>query len=201
MGKSKGDVTMKWNANIKPIPTEYNGYLFRSRLEARWAVFFDKIGINYKYETEGYDLGGTYYLPDFWLPHSVEGLADDGWGFWIEIKPVPINDVDLEKVIKLSKHTKHNALIFQGNPWPNEYEITKISTMHFDPYLINTGLRFVKSDNGHVGLRNSNGFSSFPSTCCLMKDHEFLNTAFKIARQAQFEHGKQPTPSKLPSAR
>lgn len=25
---------------IKPIETKYDGYLFRSRLEARWAVFF-----------------------------------------------------------------------------------------------------------------------------------------------------------------
>lgn len=25
------------------IQTEYNGYLFRSRLEARWAVFFDAL--------------------------------------------------------------------------------------------------------------------------------------------------------------
>ncbi len=30
----------------KAIPTEYAGYLFRSRLEARWAVFFDKYFID-----------------------------------------------------------------------------------------------------------------------------------------------------------
>ena len=30
---------------IKAIQTEYNGYLFRSRLEARWAVFFDACGV------------------------------------------------------------------------------------------------------------------------------------------------------------
>lgn len=35
------------------IQTEYNGYLFRSRLEARWAVFFDAMGIEYEYEPEG----------------------------------------------------------------------------------------------------------------------------------------------------
>lgn len=31
--------------DIKPIETHYNGYRFRSRLEARWAVFFDALGI------------------------------------------------------------------------------------------------------------------------------------------------------------
>jgi len=48
---------------IKAIQTEYRGYLFRSRLEARWAVFFDACGVDWEYEPEGYDLGsGGYYL-------------------------------------------------------------------------------------------------------------------------------------------
>ena len=56
---------------IKTIQTQYNGYLFRSRLEARWAVFFDELGIKYEYETEGYDLGELgWYLPDFYLPEK-----------------------------------------------------------------------------------------------------------------------------------
>jgi len=56
-------------ADIKPIETVYNGYKFRSRLEARWAVFFDIVGIKYEYEPEGLKLSdGSYYLPDFYLP-------------------------------------------------------------------------------------------------------------------------------------
>lgn len=54
---------------IKPIETVYNGYRFRSRLEARWAVFFDSLGIEYEYESEGYcNVDGVNYLPDFYLP-------------------------------------------------------------------------------------------------------------------------------------
>lgn len=54
---------------IKPIETIYNGYRFRSRLEARWAVFFDALHIKYEYEPEGFKLrDGSYYLPDFYLP-------------------------------------------------------------------------------------------------------------------------------------
>lgn len=54
---------------MKAIETRYKGTMFRSRLEARWAMFFDKIGFNYIYEPEGYVLAdGTKYLPDFWLP-------------------------------------------------------------------------------------------------------------------------------------
>ena len=58
---------------VKPIETEYNGYRFRSRLEARWAVFFDAMHIEYDYEPEGFvGFDDVKYLPDFYLP--VENL-------------------------------------------------------------------------------------------------------------------------------
>jgi len=64
---------------IKAIETVYNSYRFRSRLEARWAVFFDTLGVPYEYEPEGFELrGGNRYLPDFWLPTC---------DCWLEIKP------------------------------------------------------------------------------------------------------------------
>ena len=77
--------------NIKPIETIYNGYRFRSRLEARWAVFFDEAGINYEYEPEGFEVewGNKIYryLPDFYFPDfkvyaevkpNKEKLLEDG---------------------------------------------------------------------------------------------------------------------------
>lgn len=58
---------------IKAIETVYNGYRFRSRLEARWAVFFDSVGIKYLYEPEGFEIdspdGLLRYLPDFYFPN------------------------------------------------------------------------------------------------------------------------------------
>jgi hypothetical protein len=63
---------------IAAIPTQYNGVSFRSRAEARWAMFFDLIGVAWMYEAEGYDLDGLKYLPDFWLPEQD--------CFW-EVKP------------------------------------------------------------------------------------------------------------------
>jgi hypothetical protein len=55
---------------ITAIETHYAGYRFRSRLEARWAVFFTTLGINWQYEPQGYTVGRTKtpYLPDFLLP-------------------------------------------------------------------------------------------------------------------------------------
>jgi hypothetical protein len=53
---------------LHPIETRYRGYRFRSRLEARWAVFFDAAGIEWRYEAEGFNVNGVHYLPDFELP-------------------------------------------------------------------------------------------------------------------------------------
>lgn len=65
-------------SGLKAIETVYNGYRFRSRLEARWAVFFDSLDIKWEYEKEGFELGEVgRYLPDFWLPEQR---------YWIEIK-------------------------------------------------------------------------------------------------------------------
>ena len=71
---------------IKAIETRYKGYRFRSRLEARWAVFFDACGYKWEYEPEGYVLPcGTHYLPDFKL-FGTDGNGDD-YVFLIEVKP------------------------------------------------------------------------------------------------------------------
>jgi hypothetical protein len=53
---------------IKAIPTTYNGTLFRSRLEARYAKVLDTYRIKWAYEVEGYEYNGIRYLPDFYLP-------------------------------------------------------------------------------------------------------------------------------------
>src|SRR5690625_6788696 len=52
---------------MNAIETIYKGRRFRSRLEARWAIFFDAIDIGWEYETEGFVLGKTRYLTDFKL--------------------------------------------------------------------------------------------------------------------------------------
>ena len=85
---------------IKAIPTEYKGYRFRSRLEARWAVFFDACGADWEYEPEGFDLGdGTYYLPDFLL-HGVtihHGLFKENCDVYVEVKG-KMTDDDVRKI-------------------------------------------------------------------------------------------------------
>lgn len=61
---------------MNAIPTKYNGVQFRSRLEARWAAFFDLCGWPWEYEP--LDLDG--YIPDFILTLHRAVL--------VEVKPI-----------------------------------------------------------------------------------------------------------------
>jgi hypothetical protein len=60
---------------IPAIPTKYGGTQFRSRLEARWAAFFDLLGWSWEYEP--LDLAG--YIPDFVIGFSKPMI--------VEVKP------------------------------------------------------------------------------------------------------------------
>jgi hypothetical protein len=104
---------------IKAIETVYNGYRFRSRLEARWAVFFDTLGVNYEYEQEGYNLGnGVRYLPDFYFPE---------WDKYIEVKPwSKMQPDELHKCGLLVQRSEKTVMLLRGNPWPGRYHIVPI---------------------------------------------------------------------------
>lgn len=66
---------------IPAIPTTYAGVNFRSRLEARWAAFFDILGWQWDYEP--IDLAG--YIPDF-IVHGARPVP-----LLLETKPLNIN--------------------------------------------------------------------------------------------------------------
>lgn len=78
--KSAAPARTKTSRAPKPLASEvsYSGRIFRSRLEARWAILMDLLEINWDYEPCHYQVGpDLYYLPDFYLPeHRV----------WLEVK-------------------------------------------------------------------------------------------------------------------
>lgn len=93
---------------LRAITTRYQGYAFRSRLEARWAVFFDHLKIRWDYEPEGFELGnGLRYLPDFWLPD---------WKIWVEVKPDAPDDVTAEKASRLAAQSEYPIFVTNGMP-------------------------------------------------------------------------------------
>ena len=179
---------------IKAIETHYNGYRFRSRLEARWAVFFDALGVDYEYEPEGFDLGdGIYYLPDFYLPE------DD---VWVEIKGKQLTNEELEKILRFGnakcdilKHgTRLRVLVGQipdayGFGDPDGKFVTVIPCLIYQsPDEARRMLEEFGEHEQQIGPygRLIQGVW-FPNR----GDEELLDALVK-AKQARFEHGERP---------
>lgn len=105
---------------IKAIQTSYSGYRFRSRLEARWAVFFDALKLKWVYEPEGFVLpNGVHYLPDFQIT-SPTGLKQ-----WYEIKPEDVGTdpkfTAFEQALLASRESRQempvtHAQLLSGDP-------------------------------------------------------------------------------------
>lgn len=77
-------MTMFSQPTFAAVPRRYAGVLFRSTLEARWAILFDRLGIEWVWEPERYALpSGSTYLPDFWLPqfdlHAEVKGTEEQW--------------------------------------------------------------------------------------------------------------------------
>jgi hypothetical protein len=54
---------------LTPIPTEYAGVTFRSRIEAEVAQHLDWLRMPWEYEARSFLLpSGVHYRPDFWIP-------------------------------------------------------------------------------------------------------------------------------------
>ena len=132
---------------IKAIETSYNGYRFRSRLEARWAVFFDKAGIRYFYEHEGYDLGDEYYLPDFYLPD---------FDLFVEVKPDTFEAAVKGSTTlgKLVKKTRRNGLLCLDDPAAGKLILETIS---ISGRCTGTVCKFVMYDDRVVLLYDDDG--------------------------------------------
>lgn len=97
--------------SLKPIQTRYRGHHFRSRLEARWAVFFDALMIPWEYEPEGFDLDGEFYLPDFRLTLLTGRVV------WCEVKPRhESTSLKLDRLIA-AHDVPGGCRLLSGDPW------------------------------------------------------------------------------------
>ena len=91
---------------IKAIPTSYARQTFRSRLEARWAVYFNEIETRWWYEfcTVTHGSSGHSYTPDFVLCPRMH----------IEIKPSKPSTDYLEKLLRFAFTV--NLVLIIGSP-------------------------------------------------------------------------------------
>lgn len=88
---------------IKAIETQYAGCRFRSRLEARWAVFLDHLNIAWEYEPQGFVTPTGPYLPDFWLPR---------YRTWLEIKGAAPTEYDLDRCTHVARAMDEGMCFF-----------------------------------------------------------------------------------------
>lgn len=97
---------------INSIKTFYNGVKFESKLEARWAIFFNFMDIEYQYEPEWDEVKAFgfrgHYKPDFYLP---------ALDYWVEVKPKSIRELnDLELMKATGWAEWENLVILSGPP-------------------------------------------------------------------------------------
>lgn len=170
---------------IKAIETNYAGYRFRSRLEARYAVFFSALGIEWEYEVEGYVLpDGTCYLPDFWLP-TFNG------GMYVEVKPTYFTDAEKEKCYQLCLGTQKGVWLANGKPDYRCYEVYYWETDH-----VLQGDGIPNADQAEYENRMY-GMTAYGETAELMRIEwrkimgQTFKNAVKTARRARFEFGEK----------
>jgi len=183
---------------MQAIETHYNGYKFRSRLEARWAVFLDAARKPYSYEAEGYKLESGYYLPDFWLPEDA---------IFLEIKAKRPNDREYLLARDLAKESQQPVLVISGQPWHDQHKV----------YLFDGQEALVIKDIWQDGpllgelakCRNCNAFvfvgvgdfvgcvTFWCADTCSCEKYRLMEYGLRgpceTARQARFEHGAAPT--------
>lgn len=202
---------------IKAIETKYKGYRFRSRLEARWAVFFDVARIKWQYECEGYWIGvdeqnQRQYLPDFYLPETETWIEVKGnhnmfkWGLLADAvdwgSGLPGTDY--------SYRTNRGLLLLGPIPQPQMFATIHPILQHCKGGLV-TSAWFVDG-----GIQTSNDSEEWFDSMCVGDDddaeyfesvkrwHEgtyartsvnaspIISRAYSVARSARFEHGETP---------
>lgn len=110
---------------MKAKKTFYNNYYFRSKLEAKWAVFFDLMNIRWVYEPEAFICEDkSQYTPDFYLPDvSLRGEIS---GVYLEIKPKNYESNDIYEG-RISSSIDKPLVLFCGDPIESIIDIQKHS--------------------------------------------------------------------------
>jgi hypothetical protein len=170
---------------MEPIETEYKGYRFRSRLEARWATLFDWMSYDWRYEPQGVRFeDGTTYLPDFFIEGGTASRLQSiekpilSPGFWIEIKGGSPTQEEVDNCVKLSESDSRPVFMFTG---VNNNDECIRCIPNRSPEKIEC-----------VDLLGLIILSERSSDHSLMEAYHDAENALKEARSARFEHGESP---------
>ncbi len=169
----------------------YKDCYYTTKLEAKWAVFFDNLNIKYDYEPRRKNvLSGKVYIPKFYL-HKYDIFAD--------IHPQKKETAELEKEYKFA--TQNNLLIIFGEPAIDGYVVKYIGDSFSDdvpsPYMDNAVfamgrrtdcLYLVENEEEEIEYTEiCNSFCSDPRcTVRQPQKHHKLENVYLIASQAEF---------------
>ncbi len=182
---------------MQAIETIYNGERFRSRLEARWAVFFDTLGVKYLYF------------------RSVGFYLTEWGGHWVEIIESPTSE---DKIRAKDQARQSDKLVFQfSDCLPPEIKTILDEEDGSPDVLINNFGCYIAPDGDSDGMQafgicsicnmvtlgdkgghwvycNNRAYEIYQGSCKgwhsglpLEHDHPRILAAFTAARQARFE--------------
>lgn len=193
---------------LKSIDTRYAGCLFRSRLEARWAVCFDQLGIAWDYEPQGFEVtkritnawsDSTFrYLPDLWLG-DVET--------WGEVKGSLNRDEAVRLVDAAASLSSNNGggcgaghdLVVFG-PLTNGQVTGSLIRLHMHKGDLIASCFWCVQPHRGITIANDTGHVSDDVERTLLRGYycaihavdRKLIVALDVARTARFEHGRRP---------
>lgn len=194
---------------LKAIETRYKGYRFRSRLEARWAVFFEALGLDWKYEAQGFDVGGRSYLPDFELTDPRGGIT------YVEVKGDPdgiaSNRYECQRYADFVNGHNAQLLLLGDIPRP-DIETACHPIITIEQGLLYREWLFFCNKEAPFDVARKGGLSTlcglhpvFGKDACdpdvwvvetkiiqLPRYVPAVSEAYEKARSARFEHGESP---------
>lgn len=171
---------------IKAIDTLYRGNYFRSRLEARWAVFFDAVGIKYEYEPNGFSHSGECYLPDFYLPETYLKNSKSK-GIYIEIKPAIYENDSIPQSAWFNK----KLVLFKGLPIDNIWSSPSAKGgIVLYPYEDYSMMIWVCADCGTSKIEYWATGNNYCPNCEFKCAEDLLLEMANHATKTRFEHNK-----------
>jgi hypothetical protein len=179
------------------LQTEYRGVTYRSQTEARWAVFFDTLGVQFSYEPETVSLSSGYkYLPDFFIkdfdayfevkPSNDEIVTDEATKARCLAHDRPGQQVWL--AIGAPAPKTPNILVLDR--WPREVTIEEILSKPENRYWFHEDRRdervyWLHSEGHHGFVVGGPGTSTDHDRPPL--NHRHVAEAYKLARAETFK--------------
>lgn len=195
----------------KAIQTNWAGCTFRSRAEARVAVFLQQLGLRWQYEPQGFMVGAPPkrpYLPDFyvsdiglWLeikPRNADRAGRDieaEMGLWQDFAAEVATEWDHDKAAMWVGDIPDPALVDrEGPPRANSWYddgIVILGDWHYAWCACPTGQHFDIQPLARGGLIEC-GCPRISDGRFRSGNYPLILSAYSAARTARFEHGEKP---------